>query len=121
MVRTLRLAYLFGGIPIVGILILSVIFTEPLLQLLYDDAYLFMSSGIIWLVLFYFLWFTYWPIQSALKAIKQTRRLFDESFEMSYEDFIGCFLAAQHLAIQTDDFKETIRKVHQEHTPRSED
>jgi O-antigen/teichoic acid export membrane protein len=75
--RTLKLAYLFGGIPIMGILALSLIFTEPLLKLLYEDAYLFMSDGIVWLVLFYFLWFTYWPIQSALKAIKHTRPLFN--------------------------------------------
>jgi O-antigen/teichoic acid export membrane protein len=77
LLKTLRWAYLFGGIPIVGILILALIFTEPLLKLLYEDAYLFMSDGIIWLVLFYFLWFTYWPIQSALKAIKHTRPLFN--------------------------------------------
>jgi len=76
LMRTLRLAYLFGGIPIVGILILALVFTEPLLRFLYNDAYLFMSGGAIWLVLFYFLWFTYWPIQSAMKAIKYTRPLF---------------------------------------------
>jgi O-antigen/teichoic acid export membrane protein len=76
LLRTLRLAYLFGGIPIVGILILALVFTEPLLKLLYEDAYLFMSGGALWLVLFYFLWFTYWPIQSVLKAIKYTRPLF---------------------------------------------
>ena len=52
------------------------------------------------------------------EALKQTRRLFDESFEMAYEEFIGCFLAAQHLAIQTDDFKETIRRAHLEGKPR---
>lgn len=40
------------------------------------------------------------------------RRLFDESFEMSYEEFVGCFLAAQHLVIQGDAFKETVRRVH---------
>jgi O-antigen/teichoic acid export membrane protein len=76
LLQTLRWAYLFGGIPIVGILILALVFTEPLLKLLYEDAYLFMSGGIVWLVLFYFLWFTYWPIQSALKAIKYTQPLF---------------------------------------------
>jgi len=46
------------------------------------------------------------------EALKQTRRLFDESFEMAYEEFIGCFLAAQHLAIQTDAFKDSIRRAH---------
>ncbi len=47
------------------------------------------------------------------EALKQTRRLFDESFEMAYEEFIGCFLAAQHIAIQHDDFKATIRRAHE--------
>lgn len=76
LLQTLKWAYLFGGIPIIGMFILALAFTEPLLQLLYEDSYLFMSGGIVWLVLFYFLWFTYWPIQSALKAIKHTRPLF---------------------------------------------
>ena len=53
------------------------------------------------------------------EALKQTRRLFDESFEMAYEEFVGCFLAAQHLAIQTDDFKDTIRRAHERGVPRS--
>ena len=55
------------------------------------------------------------------EAIKQTRRLFDESFEMSYEDFVGCFLAAQHLAIQTDAFKGSIRRAHEQGLTRPKD
>lgn len=46
-------------------------------------------------------------------AIELVRRLFDESFEIAYEDFIGCFLAAQNRAIQTDAFKRLIQRAHQ--------
>jgi Na+-driven multidrug efflux pump len=71
-----RRAYLLGGIPIIGILVAAVVFTEPLLKLLYDETYLNTQSGIIWLSLFYLLWYAYWPIQSALKAIKRSKPVF---------------------------------------------
>jgi enoyl-CoA hydratase/carnithine racemase len=51
-------------------------------------------------------------------AIELVRRLFDESFEIPYEDFLGCFLAAQHRAIQTDAFKDLIRRAHELGVPR---
>ena len=55
-------------------------------------------------------------VQSALEeftasdpeAVLLARRLLDESFELSYEDFIGGFLAAQHRAIQSDAFKKAV-------------
>jgi O-antigen/teichoic acid export membrane protein len=77
LISMLKRAYLLGGIPIFIILAASLIFTAPLLNLLYGGEYLFMVDGIMWLVVFYLLWFTYWPIQSALKAIKHTRSLFN--------------------------------------------
>ncbi len=45
-------------------------------------------------------------------AVQLSRRLFDESFEIPYEDFIGCFLAAQDRAIKTDPFGATVRRAH---------
>lgn len=51
-------------------------------------------------------------------AVDLTRRLFDESFENTYEDFVGFFLAAQHRAIQTDTFRERVREAHESNTPR---
>jgi len=51
-------------------------------------------------------------------AVDLTRRLFDESFENTYEDFIGFFLAAQHRAIQTEAFRERVRLAHESDTPR---
>jgi enoyl-CoA hydratase/carnithine racemase len=54
-------------------------------------------------------------------AIELARRLYDESYEIPYEDFLGCFLAAQHRAIQTDAFKDLIRRAHALGVPRPRD
>ena len=54
-------------------------------------------------------------------AVQLTRRLFDESFETTYEDFIGNFLAAQHRAIQSETFREGIRLAHARDIPRERD
>ena len=54
-------------------------------------------------------------------AVGLVRRLFDESFETAYEDFIGNFLAAQHRAIQSETFRERIRRAHQQDVPRPKD
>ncbi|MEN8241518.1 MAG: lipopolysaccharide biosynthesis protein [Chloroflexota bacterium] len=75
--RIVRRAYLLGGIPIILILIGAVVFTDPLMELLYAETYPHAQSGIIWLSLFYLLWYTYWPIQSALKALKRSRPVFN--------------------------------------------
>lgn len=56
------------------------------------------------------------PINPA--AVELTRRLFDESFEIPYEEFLGCFLAAQHRAIQTDAFRAAVRRAHDNGQPR---
>jgi O-antigen/teichoic acid export membrane protein len=74
--RIVRRAYLVGGIPILSILAAAVVFTEPLLRLLYGETYIDTRSGILWLSLFYLLWFAYWPVQSALKAIERSRPVF---------------------------------------------
>jgi len=54
-------------------------------------------------------------------AVGLVRRLFDESFETAYEDFIGNFLAAQHRAIQSERFQERIRRAHALDVPRPRD
>ena len=38
------------------------------------------------------------------------RRLLGESFAESYEDFIGHYLAAQHRAINSEDFMRLVRE-----------
>jgi len=54
-------------------------------------------------------------------AVGLVRRLFDESFETAYEDFIGNFLAAQHRAIQSETFRDCIRRAHDQNVSRPKD
>jgi enoyl-CoA hydratase len=41
-------------------------------------------------------------------ALEMARRLLDESFATSYEDFLGHFLAAQHRAINSETFDRLV-------------
>jgi O-antigen/teichoic acid export membrane protein len=93
--RIVRRAYLGGGIPIFMILGAALVFTEPLLMLLSGETYLATQGGIIWLSLFYLLWYAYWPVQSALKAIQQSRPVFTANLAA-----IGCMFTLGLLAIR---------------------
>lgn len=44
-------------------------------------------------------------------ALQMARRLLNESFSTSYEDFLGHFLAAQHRAINSEAFQELVAKA----------
>ncbi|MCZ7582445.1 MAG: enoyl-CoA hydratase/isomerase family protein [Deltaproteobacteria bacterium] len=44
-------------------------------------------------------------------AVELAKRLLNESFAASYEDFVGGFLAAQHRAVQTDTFAAQLGKT----------
>jgi O-antigen/teichoic acid export membrane protein len=74
--RPLRLTYLFSGAPILGLLALAMLFPAPLLRLLYGETYLPYSSSMALMALFYALWFTYWPLQTAFKAARRSRPIF---------------------------------------------
>ncbi len=74
--RSLMLVYLVSSVPILGLLIMASLFSEPILQLIYGDTYLEFQPGLIIMAMFYGLWFTYWPLQSAFKAIRLTLPLF---------------------------------------------
>lgn len=76
LLRTLRLIYLAAGLPIVGVLAFAWIFADPLLELLYGQTYLAYSPGMLLMVMFYFLLFTYMPLQTGFKAAKLTRPIF---------------------------------------------
>lgn len=52
------------------------------------------------------------------EVVALSRRLFDESFEIPYAEFLGCFLAAQHRAIQGEAFKARIAEAHRQGLPR---
>ena len=68
--------YILSGIPILGLLVVAVIFPVPLLRLLYGETYLPYSDGLLLMALYYGLWYAYWPIQAAFKAIRQTQPIF---------------------------------------------
>jgi enoyl-CoA hydratase/carnithine racemase len=56
-----------------------------------------------------------------VNTVELIRRLMDESFEFSWEDFLGHFLAAQDRAIRMEEFRNFIRRAHEKGTPRGED
>jgi O-antigen/teichoic acid export membrane protein len=68
--------YLVSGLPILILLVIAVIFAEPLLQLLYGQTYVVYSNGILLMALFYLLLYAYWPLQSILKAAQRSRPIF---------------------------------------------
>jgi O-antigen/teichoic acid export membrane protein len=74
--RTLRLTYLIAGVPILGLLLFAVGFAEPLLRLLRGNTYLPWQQGIWIMAGFYALWYAYWPLQTAFKAIRLSRPIF---------------------------------------------
>jgi O-antigen/teichoic acid export membrane protein len=74
--RTLRNIYLAVGIPIFGILIFAIIFSEQLLQLIYGDTYTAYKDGVVLMAVFYLLLFAYWPLQSIFKAAQNSRPIF---------------------------------------------
>jgi O-antigen/teichoic acid export membrane protein len=76
LMRSLRLIYFAAGIPILGILLISVVFSEQLLSLLYGETYLAYSNAMILMALFYALWFSYWPLQSIFKAARLSQPVF---------------------------------------------
>jgi O-antigen/teichoic acid export membrane protein len=74
--RTLRSVYLALGLPILGILLVAMLFSEEILSLIYGDVYLEYSNGVVLMALFYALMFAYWPLQSIFKAAQLSRPIF---------------------------------------------
>jgi O-antigen/teichoic acid export membrane protein len=74
--RMLRIIYLVSGIPILGLLIIASLFSESLLRLLYGETYIPYSDGLILMAIYYALWYAYWPLQAAFKAIRLTQPIF---------------------------------------------
>lgn len=87
LVRTLRLIYLFAGVPVFGLLVLAIIFPVPLLRLLYGETYLPYSNGMVLMAIFYALWFAYWPLQTALKAARISRPIFIANLAATFAMF----------------------------------
>lgn len=74
--RILRLTYAIAGLPILGVLLLAIFVPKTILQILYGDIYLPFSDGLILMSIYYAVWFIYWPLQAAYKAIRLTRPIF---------------------------------------------
>ena len=73
---TLRRIYLVSGIPILGVLAIAMLFPAPLLRLLYGETYVSYSNSMILMALFYALLYAYYPLQTAFKAARLTRPIF---------------------------------------------
>jgi O-antigen/teichoic acid export membrane protein len=71
-----RRMFLVTGPPVALVLIIAVAFAEPLLQLLYGPTYVEYAGGMRLMAVFYALLYSFWPIQSALKALERTRAIF---------------------------------------------
>ena len=74
--RTLRLALLILGVPLLAYLAAAAILAEPALRLLYDTKYLGFAAALPLISLQYALWFLYFPLQVGLKAMQTTRPIF---------------------------------------------
>jgi len=75
-VHMIRRMFLVTGPPVGLVLLVAVAFAEPLLQWLYGPTYLAYAGGMRLMALFYALLYSFWPIQSALKALEKTRPIF---------------------------------------------
>lgn len=74
--RLVRLTYLTTGIPILGLLVFAILFSTPILALLYGETYLEYSDGILLLAVYYALMTAYWPLQIAFKGAQVSRPIF---------------------------------------------
>ena len=85
--RILRLAYLTSGMPILGMLVLAMLFPRQILSALYGSTYLEYSNGMVLMALFYALWFAYWPLQTVLKAARSSQPIFAANIAASIAMF----------------------------------
>jgi O-antigen/teichoic acid export membrane protein len=72
----LRRMYLISGVPILAFLAVAALLARPAMRLFYGETYTSFAPGMLWMTVFYALLFAYWPLQSALKAIRWTRPVF---------------------------------------------
>lgn len=73
---TLRQIFLFAGIPVVGLLVIVLIFTPQFLYLLKGDTYLPYANGIYPMAIFYLFLFINRPFQMVLRAVRQGKQVF---------------------------------------------
>ena len=71
-----RRMFLVTAPLVAGVLVVAVAFTDPLLQWLYGPTYLEYAGGMRLMAIFYALLYSFWPLQSALKALEKPRPIF---------------------------------------------
>ena len=74
--QNLRTVFLVAGVPVIGLLVLVLLFTPQLLKLLSGDTYLPYADGIYVMALYYFCLYVNRPLQMAFRAIRQGRQIF---------------------------------------------
>jgi O-antigen/teichoic acid export membrane protein len=74
--RNLRNVYWIAGLPVIGLLVLVLIFTPQLLFLLKGDTYLPYADGIYVMALYYFFLFVNRPLQMAFRAVQKGQQVF---------------------------------------------
>ncbi|RCK77106.1 MAG: Membrane protein [Anaerolineae bacterium] len=74
--RVLRLSYFFNGLPVLALLGIALLFPRQILGFLYGETYTPYSQGVVLMAIFYALWFAYWPLQTVLKASRQSKPIF---------------------------------------------
>jgi O-antigen/teichoic acid export membrane protein len=88
--------FLVTGPVVAAILVVGVYFAEPILRLLYGETYVGFAPGMGLMALFYALWYAFWPIQSALKAVERTRPIFTASLLATFAMFtVGGWMILQ--------------------------
>jgi O-antigen/teichoic acid export membrane protein len=74
--QALKRIYLLAAVPVVGLLILVLLFTPQLLTLLRGETYLAYADAIYIMVVFYLFLFINRPLQMAFRAIRQGKQIF---------------------------------------------
>jgi O-antigen/teichoic acid export membrane protein len=97
--RVLGLTYLFAGLPIFGLLGLALLFPAPLLRTLYGETYVPYSRGILLMALFYGLLYAYWPLQTAFKAVRNSRPIFAANLAAALVMFTAGLWAIQRWGV----------------------
>lgn len=72
----LKMVYFVAGLPVIGLLVLVLIFTPTLLEYLKGDTYLPYADGIYVMALFYFFLYINRPLQMAFRAIRMGKQIF---------------------------------------------
>lgn len=89
--QRLKWIYLISAIPVVGLLVLVLLFAPQLLSLLRGETYLPYADAIYIMVVFYFFLFINRPLQMVFRAIRQGKQIFWANIIAAVSMFLGGF------------------------------